>query len=303
MSFHRHRCTWRSITFNEHYVDDGTADTDDEANLIEAKLNDAYYLEELQINRVSVQDYRELRQYLEGADPNEAFEGVRALTGAGRIVAPDYATLEDKAWALNEAFSVAACRVAAAAADPKGVLPFDGFRDTLPLVNGIPTKLPLRFYARPGPGRPLWVGRRQGGHARPFSFQLIAFDPFAYDVGELQSTVALGGGSVTNPGNIYTKPKIRITFSGVGHASLTINNTTTGQSFVINATTSANGEVWVIDVGKGTLTRLSDGANRYSQRVSGFISSMFLQPGSNAFTFANTTNVSSVRIDRRGAYA
>lgn len=303
MSFHRHHATWRSITFNEHYLDDGTADPDTEANIIEALMDNTYTLEELQINRVSVQDYRELRQYLEGAEPNEAFEGVRALTGAGRIVAPDYATLEDKAWALNEAFGVAACRVAAAAADPKGVLPFDGFRDTLPLVGGVPTKKALRFYCRPGPGRPLWIGRRQGGLARPYSFQLIAFDPFAYDVAETQTTPALGGGNVTNPGNTYTRPKIRITFSGAGHASLTITNSTTGQVFVINATTSANGEVWILDTARGTMVRSSDNANRYSQRVSGFLSSMFLQAGVNAIAFANTTNVSSVRFDFRGAYA
>lgn len=303
MSFHRHRATWRSITFNEHYLDDGTAEPDNDANLIEAKQNDAYYLEELQVNRVSVQDYRELRQYLEGAEPNEAFEGVRALTGTGRIVAPDYATLEDKAWALNEAFSVAACRIAAQSATPEGVLPFDGFRDTLPLVNGVPTKKALRFYCRPGPGRPVWIARRQSGTVRPFSFQLIAFDPFAYDVTETQTTVALGGGTVTNPGNIYTRPKIRIAFSGAGAAALTITNSTTGQAFVIEASTSANGETWILDVAESEMYRLSDGSNRYSRRVSGFLSNLFLLPGVNTIAFANTTNVSSIRFDFRGAYA
>lgn len=303
MSFHRHQATWRSLTFNEHLLDDGTVNPDDPANIVEAKLQEAYYLDELQINRVSVQDYRELRQYLEGAQPNEAFEGVRALTGLGRISAPDYATLEDMAWALNEAFSVAACRIAAQSATPAGVLPFDGARDTAPLVNNVPTKKALRFYCRPGPGRPVWVGRRQGGLVRPYSFQLIAFDPFGYDVTETQTTPALGGGSVTNPGNIYTRPKIRITFSGAGLATLTITNSTTGQAFVIDATTAAASEVWILDTAAGEMYRESDAANRYSQRVSGFLSNLFLLPGANTFAFANTTNVTSVRFDFRGAYA
>ena len=36
MSAYRHRATWRSLTFNEHYLDDGTAGAESEANLIEA---------------------------------------------------------------------------------------------------------------------------------------------------------------------------------------------------------------------------------------------------------------------------
>lgn len=304
MSIERHRATWRSITFNQRYLDAGLA-PDNPANLTEALLNSDYYLDSCDLTRVSVQDYRELRQFLEGAEPNEAYEGVRAVNGVGRIAGSTYADLEDKTWAMFEAFSVAAVRIAAQAADPVGLLPFSFKRDTAPAVglDGASTAKALRLYCRPGPGRPVIIGRKSGGLVRPFSFQLIAFDPFAYDEALTQTTPALAGGNVTNPGNIYTRPKIRITFSGAGAANLTITNTTTGKVFVLNASTAAAAEVWEIDTAHGTIVRTSDNSSRYSGRVSGYISDLWLNAGVNAWTHANTGGITSIRYDFRGAYA
>lgn len=299
MGAYRHRATWRSLTFNEGLADVGAA-VDDPANIVEAKLNDQITLDELNLQRVSAQDYRELRQYLEGAEPNEAYEGVRAITGQGTILAATLDALEDRAWLINEQFSTAACRLASAALDPKGVLPFDFKRDS---VGGAKA---LRFYARPGPARPVWIGRRGEGLARPWSFQLIAFDPFAYDQTETQTALAdLAGGNntVTNPGNLYTKPKVRITFSGAGAASVTLTNVTTGQALGLDLSTAANGEVWIIDVARSSIYRLSDGANRFSARLSGFVANMTLLPGANTLTWSVATGISAVRVDFRGAYA
>jgi len=305
MGAYRHRATWRNITFNARYTDDATPRDQLAALVSPSKVHEDYYLDEFDINRVTTQDYREFRQFLEGAEPNEAFEGIRALTGVGKIDAPSYARLEDMAWDLNEAFSTSGARIAAAAADPKGVLPFDFKRDS---VGGIKA---LRFYCRPGPGRPAWIGRAKGGLVRPYSFQLIAFDPFAYDVAETQTALAnLAGGNntVTNPGNTYTKPKIRITFSGAGNAALALANTTTGRTLTLNLSGTApnppaNGEVWIIDVRTSKMYRLSDSANRYGSRLSGFISEMFLQAGANTITWSSSTGITSVRFDYRGAYA
>ena len=299
MGAYRHRATWRALTFNEGLADAGAA-ADDPANIVEAKLNDQITLDELNLQRVSAQDYRELRQYLEGAEPNEAYEGVRAITGQGVIQGVSLAAVEDKAWLLNEQFSLAACRMAASALDPKGVLPFDFKRDS---VGGAKA---LRFYARPGPARPVWIGRRGEGLARPFSFQLIAFDPFAYDPAETQTafTDLVGGANaVTNPGNIYTKPKIRITFSAAGAAAVILTNATTGQALALNLSTAAAAEAWIIDVSRGTIYRLSDGVSRYYSRISGFVDNLYLLPGANALTISSNTGIASVRVDFRGAYA
>ena len=305
-SIHRFRSTWRSITFNARYVDPPTVNPDNPAALVSiAAAESDYYLDSVDVTRVSVQDYRELRQFLEGAEPNEAYEGVRAVNGIGRIVATDLADLDDKTAAMYEAFSVAATRIAAQSADPIGLLPYTFRRATAPVtgIEKVPATKQLRLYCRPGPGRPILIGRKGEGLVRPFSFQLIAFDPFMYDEALTQTTPGGGGGAVTNPGNIYTRPKIRITFSGAGAANLTLFNTTTNKTLVINATTAAAAEVWEIDVARGTIVRTSDNANRYSQRVSGYISDMWLAPGGNAWLHSNTGGVTSIRYDFRGAYA
>lgn len=292
MSIHRYQSTWRSLTFNTHL--DNTGLVDDPAHLVEANIASRYVLDAAEVNKVSVQDYRELRQFLEGSEPNEAFEGVRAINGSGRIVGSSPGDLEDKSWAMNEAFSVAACRIAAQSLTPKGVLPFSFRRD---IVGG---NRQLRFYARPGPGRPVWVGRRTEGLIRPFSFQLIAFDPFAYDEAQTNTNLGVGGGNVTNPGNIYTRPTINIVMAGVGAATFTITNTTTGKSMVIDL---SGGVGLTIDAALSKLTVTAGGADSYSKRVSGFLSDMFLMNGVNAFTFANTANVTSIQFFFRGAYA
>lgn len=304
MAPHRHQATWRSLIFNRRYLDNGSYNPDNPANLVTTYLDSDYYLDSLDITRVSVQDYREMRQFLEGAEPNEAYEGVRALNGLGRIVAADVADLEDKTWTMYEQFSVAACRIAAQATDPVGVLPFSFKRDTSPTtgLEKVPATKALRFYCRPGPGRPIVIGRVREGLVRPFSFQLIAFDPFAYDDSETQTTPSLSGGTVSNPGNVYTRPKLLITMAGAGSATFTITNSTTGKALVIDMSASGSGQ-YRIDVARGTIVGVGSGTNYYSKVTSGFITDMWLQPGSNTIAFSNTTNVTSVRFDVRGAYA
>lgn len=293
MSIHRYQSTWRSITFNTHL--DNTGAVDDPAHLVEANIASRYALDACEVNRVSVQDYRELRQFLEGGEPNEAFEGVRAINGSGRIVGSSAGDLEDKSWALNEAFSVAACRIAAQALTPKGVLPYSFRRD---IVGG---NRQLRFYARPGPGRPVWVGRRTEGLIRPFTFQLIAFDPFAYDE-TVTNTVLAGSTVVTNPGNVYTRPVITIVMAGNGSAGFQLQQNTTGKILQLDLSTFGAGTI-VIDTAASTIVKQSDGSDQYSRRTSGFISDFFLLAGANTLTGVNLANVTSITVTFRGAYA
>jgi hypothetical protein len=293
VSIQRYQATWRATTFNTHLDNSGIVD--DPTHLVEANISSRYSLDTCDINRVSVQDYRELRQFLEGGEPNEAFEGVRAINGAGRIFAASPGDLEDRAWALNEQFGVAACRIAAQGLTPKGVLPFSFRRD---IVGG---NRQLRFYARPGPGRPVWVGHRQEGLVRPFTFQLIAFDPFAYDEASV-NTVLAGATVVTNPGNIYSRPTITIVMAGNGSATFTITNSTTGKALVLDLSAFGAGTL-VIDVGTSSIIKASDGSDQYSRRVSGYVSDQFLLAGVNTVTATNLANVTSVTYAVRGAYS
>lgn len=296
---HRYQATWRSTTFNRRY--DNTGLVDDPAHLVTAYVNSDYYLDILDIVRVSAQDYRELRQFLEGAEPNEAFEGLRAITGHGLVVGSNEADLEDKTWAMYEQFGIAACRLASQSLDPANVLPFD-FR--VPQVAG-PGYRDLRFYCRPGAGRPVVIGRRREGFTRPFIFQLLAMDPFAYS--QTITTTALANlngtaNTVTNAGNVYTRPKYVITCSGAGSATATLTNQTTGQSVVLDLTGASAADVYTIDAARATLTK-ADGTNQYSKRVSGYLSELYLLPGANDIRWNPATGITSVEVKHRGAWS
>lgn len=285
MSAHRFQSTWRSLIFNRRFDDSGVVD--DPAHLVDAYKESDYQLNRLDISRVSEQDYRELRQFLEGAEPNEAFEGMRLINGEGVILASSVADLEDKTWAMDEAFSIAACRMAFATNDPPGVDAFKFKRATATA----PGYLALQFLCRPGMGRPLILTRRGEGKSRAFSFQLIAFDPFAYGQTLHSVACAVGATAVTNAGNIYTKPQF--VFAGAGAA--TITNSTTGQAFSL--TSPAGG--CTLDVARGTIVKTTGGAYGYDARVSGFLSQMFLVPGANSIVMAGI----GCTVKFRDAYA
>lgn len=299
MGAHRYRATFRNITFNQHLDDSGLVD--DSAHIVQANVANDYYLDSLDLTRVTVEDFREMRQFLEGAEANEAIEGVLIGSLHGHISAPGPGELEDMTWVLREAFSPAAVRIAAAAATPKGVLPFD-FKVDRAYIAGVPNPSARRLYVRPAIGRPVLVGRVREGLTRRYLIQIISFDPRVVSQTETQ-TVLAGATVLANAGLALTYPTIRITFSGAGNVALTLTHSTTGKAFVINATTAAAGEVWVLDTYAGTMVRSSDGANRFSQRVSGYLSDLFLLAGNNTVTPTNIGGVTSIRYDYRAAWA
>ena len=300
MSAHRYPASWRNLLFNRRY--DGTGLVDDPAHLVEAYVGSDYYLESLDPTGVQAIDYRELRQLAEGAEANQAFEGIRTWVGRGRIVAASPADLEDKTWAMYEAFSPAAVRMATAidGLSPPGVLPFQFSRAS---AGGA---LALRFYARPSIGRPLVVGRIREGLIRPFIFGLVAMDPRVY--GQTEQSVPLqertgGNNTLTNSGNLYTHPTIVLTMNGVGAATVTVTNTTTGQSFVLDLSTTTGGE-YVLDCQRATIVRTTGGVvNKYGMRKSGFLTPFVLAPGANIITWSSDTSISEARFKWRHAYA
>jgi hypothetical protein len=295
VSAHRYQSTWRSLIFNRVFDDSGLVD--DPSHLVAAYAETDYRLHSLDITGVQAIDYRELRQHAEGAEANEAYEGVRQLIGRGVIVGSTVADLEDKTWAMYEAFSPAACRMAALALTPRGLLPFDFKRAT---AAGT---LALRAYCRPSIGRPIIVGRAKEGLSRPFVFGLVAMDPRIY--AQSESSTALGdlaGGSnvIANAGNIFTHPTIEIVLTGAGSSTVTITNATNGRVFALDLSTETAG-TFTIDCRAATIFKSTTA--KYGTRKSGFLSDFVLDPGNNSITFSGNTNVSSVTVKRRAAYA
>lgn len=299
MSAHRHQATWRSIIFNQRYLDNGLYGPADPRNLVEQYKDNDYFLESMNPTALNVMDLREARQFLEGAEPNQAFEGSRLIELRGRIVTPDgrHDLLEDKTRALYEAFSPAACRLDFAALDPPHVGPLD-----FKLDSAAGTQL-MRFYCRPALGRPIAFGRRYEGTVRPWLARLIAYDPKMYSQTESSTALTLlgAGNTVNASGDLATDPKYVIVLSGAGHASFTLTNTTTGHSIVFNLSTLGAG-TYTLDVARATFTK-SDGTNVMSTRVSGFPVNMWLAAGNNVLTVTGNTNLTSVTVKRRAAWA
>jgi hypothetical protein len=296
VSANRYQSSFNDIGFNRLY-DDSAGAADDPSHQNDAYRQSDYRLEALDLSRVTVEDFREMRQFLEGAEANEAYEGVLVAILRGTILGSSYNDLEDKTWALRAAFSPANVRLASRSTDPKNVLPFDFKVDS---AAGISSR---RLYCRPAVGRPVMVWQNYQGLGRRFLIQLISFDPKVVSQTLHQQAASLGGQVIANAGNFMASTKIRITFSGAGNAALTITNSTIAQTLVINATTAANGEIWEIDTKAGTIVRVSDNANRFSQRISGYISSLYLPAGNSTWAFANTGGVSAIRFDYRDAWA
>jgi hypothetical protein len=299
MSAHRHRAYWRSLTFNRRYLDTGVQpDPEAVANINTAYVHDDYTLDVMNPTPLSLVDLREARQFLEGAEPNQAFEGSRLIELSGRIIAPSHGALEDKTAAMYEAFSPAACRTEFAALDPPHVGTFVFARDTAAAT------LALRAYCRPAIGRPVVFGRRGEGTTRRYLARLIAYDPKFYSQTEVStalSNLVGGNNSIDAGGVLATDPKFVILLGGAGHAAFTLTNTSTGHAIVFNLSTLGVG-MYTLDVMRSTFTK-SDGTNVLSTRVSGFPTNMWLKPGTNVLTVTGNTNLTSVSVVRRAAYA
>lgn len=293
MTAHRYRASWRSLTFNQMLDDSGVVDDPSGAHINDAYRRSDYRLERLDMNRVEATDYRELRQWLEGGEANEAYEGVMVLNGTGVIYGTSHADLEDRDAAMREAFSIAACRKAFAANDPPGVGTLLFKRDTA----AAPGYLALQIYARPMTGRPIVVSKMREGLARRFTFFLVAFDPRIYSQ-TLQSVTATVGGStnITNGGNLYTSPKIVMVSTGAGVLALSVNGT------AVFAATGIPAGTWTLDAQRGLFTK-ADGTNGMQYRTSGYLSNCTLDPGTNVVSLVGSSGFSGVTFQYRNAYA
>lgn len=287
MSAHRYPGSWRAINFNEHL--DGSGVTDDPAH-VNTQLQSYYLLSQLDMTRVETTDYRELRQWLEGAEANEAYEGVMLMLGDGQIHASSPADLEDRTAALRAAFSAASTRVEALDADPPGVLPFLFKRDH---AGGA---LALQVFCRPSSGRPVIIPRRDEGLTRRFRFALVAFDARLYSQAETSVACAVAGDTViTTVGDMYTHPRFLIVSNNAATIKITI-----GPNSVTFAGLPTG--IWTIDTRRSTITGIG-GINGMQYRTAGFLSSLFLNAGANTVSTTGSANLTLVGIYWRDAYA
>jgi hypothetical protein len=307
VSAHRHRATYNGILFNGIY---GGTNPEEPTQLDLAYQDSDYRLHKVDSSRLTVSDLHEMRQWMEGAAPNEAYEGIRLITGQGTILGTSPADVEDRAWALASAFSPANVRrvstrelLASFPDEPEGVLPFDFRVDTAGGVRD------LRWYARPFIGRPIAIAESGEGLARKFTFQLVAFDPYAFGPRRTIALTSLSGVAniITNAGTALVYPQIRVRLTASANATTTLLNATTGQSLVMDLSLSSLSpyprNLWIM-TDKGEIIDANRNS-RYAIRKSGFVTDLFLQPGGNDITWDKPGggSVESVVFYHRDAYA
>lgn len=291
MSAHRYRATWRSILFNGLYDDSGIVEVASHLNAAYRKSD--YRLESLLWGPVETNDYREVRQFEEGGEANEAYEGVMRGIARGVIYGLTHADLEDRDLALREAFSVSSCRIDSVANDPPGLHPFD-FKQA---SASSPGYLALRVYARPASGRPVVISQMREGLSRRFTISLVSFDPRQYSQDATSVSAATNGSTTILPvGNTYTLPRIVIVSAGSGHFVLTLNGAAVMEFTGLPAGT------WTIDCARSTITK-ADGTNGMQYRTGGFISNGRLLAGSNTFVTTGSSALTSVTVVYRDAWA
>lgn len=123
------------------------------------------------------------------------------------------------------------------------------------------------------------------GNIRRTTLEFKVADPRKYL--QTQSTLS-GAGTAANAGTYTTPVVITVTASGATSTSLTITNSTTGESIYVT-TALSNGQVLVIDTGSHSVKL--DGTETRSM-LSGTSTWWLLNPGNNTLAISNSTNAS-----------
>lgn len=130
-----------------------------------------------------------------------------------------------------------------------------------------------------------------------FSVEFYSADPLLYATTATSTTGLAGGGTVTNAGNAFTSPTLTVAVSSIGtDGTVTIGNTTTGQSLVL--TPDATG-TFTIDCAAETVSRSS--VYRPATHSGDWLR---LDPGANTITvgLAGSATISALSFSHRGAW-
>lgn len=131
----------------------------------------------------------------------------------------------------------------------------------------------------------------------PFSVEFFAADPYAYADSATATSSLASGGTVTNGGHAPTFPTITVAVSSIGtNGTVTIGNTTTGQSLVL--TPDATG-TFTIDCAAQTVSRSS--AYRPATHSGDWLR---LNAGANTITvtLGGSATISSMSFSHRNAW-
>jgi hypothetical protein len=299
----RSRVTWghKSLALNEHYSAANPPVTD------LTKVND-----EITIDRLLVRpDYRDTREALhlgQGGTAGRVHKGILTLSMMGRILVPDatqQASLSDRERAIRLAFDPYECYRDSPTTE--GVYALDWYEPTTDTTTYTTGWIPVRRYGRPM-AQPETVWSKEDRTQRQWACALACPDPRLYEQTVAQSTVTtpFASTNLVNKGTIAAPLRATITMSGAGASNFTI--TRSGVSFVLNLSGCIAADVVVATMetcgpfsfGKKVTKNAVDA---FTLKTSAATTWLDVPAGTTAFTFANTTGITSVLLEHYHARA
>ena len=127
-------------------------------------------------------------------------------------------------------------------------------------------------------------GESNFGRWVEIALEVVCGDPYAYEFAGHTATLAVTASgqtlAVNNAANAAALPTIAVVFAGAGTVAATISNQTTGEAFTLTGGVAA-GDVVAVNSQKKTVTRTTDGADRFL-----LFDGLFprLVPGANTFS-------------------
>ena len=293
----RSRVTWghKSFAINEHY----TAANPPVLDI--TKVND-----EVTIDKFLVRpDYRDTRDALhlgQGGTAGRVHKGFLTLSMMGRILVPNAsqtATLADKETALRLAFDPYECYRDSPTTE--GVHALDWYEPTTDTTNYTTGWIAVRRYGRPM-AQPETVWSKEDRSNRQWAVGLACPDPRLYEQTVAQTTVTtpFASTNLVNKGTIAAPLRATITMSGAGASNFTI--TRGGVSFIVDLSGMAAAGVLIATMetcgpfGRGR--RITKNAvEAFNLKTSGPTTWLDVPAGTTAFTFANTTGITSILLE------
>lgn len=230
-----------------------------------------------------IQAIHEARDFSDGLETYGAYKRGKRIIIYGIIRGTTRGALYDRV----EAFAAAVDPAAASRDNPLtfGLLPLD-FNVPTANTTGFPSGLmPCRYFARAEaalepPSSPIQ------GLALPFMLPFLASDPRRY----LQATSQITGAATADNsiGTFYSWPTLTVAMTGAGSATFSITSVEGSATLTLNLSGRVNLDSVVVDMERQKIT--VNGTETPSLYVSGNFFAM--EPGSNAISYANTTNAS-----------
>ena len=291
----------KSFVFNEHYTA-GAPPTVDITKVHDEVTIDRYLV------RPAYRDTRDPLHLGQGGTAGRVHKGILVVSMMGRILVPDgsqSASHADKEAALRLALDPYECYRDSPSTE--GVYALDYYAPTTDTTNYTNGWISYRRYGRPM-AQPETVWSKEDRTQRQWACALACPDPRLYEQTVSQTTVTtpFSSTNLVNKGNIAAPLRVTVTMSGAGASNFTIARS--GVSFILNLSGMVASDVVAAVMetcgpfGRGRRVT-KNGSEAFNLKTSGPTTWLDVPSGTTAFSFSNTTGITSILLEFHHARA